>query len=472
MRCIKVSAVLAFIHWLGSALSQPSSVAWDDDFITRDVAIIGGGSAGTYAAIRLRDLGKSVVVVEKQAILGGHTDTYYDPVAGPIDYGVWIYTNTTEARDFFARLNIPLRVDYLVPSNPDSLEFDLRTGQPVPTQPGNVTAAMIRYTTLLMQYPYLENGYDLPYPVPDDLVMPFRSLVEKHDLAAAVPVILAYVQGFADVLNYPSIYIMKTFNLNVVQGAQTGFLRPASGANQDTFTAAATELGDDVLYSSTVAEVYRPHHESNSYQSESHPQRIIVNTPSGPLKIRARKILVAMPPTAENLAPFDTDDREKGIFARFTISAYYNTILRILGLPPTSHIVNRGIDTPYNIAALPGFYAFHPAVPELGLYTGFFGGGAQPLPREEVLQIMRANILSLRNAGYPVMEPEVRAFGNHTPFGLHVSSKDIKGGFYKRLNGLQGYRGTFWTGATFQEHEAAGVWGFTERLIREQILGD
>jgi hypothetical protein len=38
--------------------------------ITKDVAILGGGASGTYAAVRLReDYGKSVVLIEKEAVL-------------------------------------------------------------------------------------------------------------------------------------------------------------------------------------------------------------------------------------------------------------------------------------------------------------------------------------------------------------------------------------------------------------------
>lgn len=37
------------------------------DIITKDVAIIGGGASGTYAAVRLReDLKKSIVVIERE----------------------------------------------------------------------------------------------------------------------------------------------------------------------------------------------------------------------------------------------------------------------------------------------------------------------------------------------------------------------------------------------------------------------
>ena len=57
------------------------------DIITRDVCIIGGGSTGTYSAVRLGDFNKSVIVVEMKGRLGGHTETYIDPPTQiPVDY--------------------------------------------------------------------------------------------------------------------------------------------------------------------------------------------------------------------------------------------------------------------------------------------------------------------------------------------------------------------------------------------------
>lgn len=35
-----------------------------EDVIFRDVAVIGGGASGCYAAVRVKDAGKSVVVIE------------------------------------------------------------------------------------------------------------------------------------------------------------------------------------------------------------------------------------------------------------------------------------------------------------------------------------------------------------------------------------------------------------------------
>ena len=47
-----------------------------DKVISRDISIVGGGAAGTYAAVRLQDLGKTVLLIEKTNRLGGNTQTY------------------------------------------------------------------------------------------------------------------------------------------------------------------------------------------------------------------------------------------------------------------------------------------------------------------------------------------------------------------------------------------------------------
>jgi heterodisulfide reductase subunit A-like polyferredoxin len=53
---------------LASLLSSASISA---KTISRDVVIIGGGSAGTYSAIRLQQMGLSVALIEKENRLGG-----------------------------------------------------------------------------------------------------------------------------------------------------------------------------------------------------------------------------------------------------------------------------------------------------------------------------------------------------------------------------------------------------------------
>jgi heterodisulfide reductase subunit A-like polyferredoxin len=41
------------------------------EWIEKDVCIIGGGASGTYAAVRLQQMGVDVALIEKEAKLGG-----------------------------------------------------------------------------------------------------------------------------------------------------------------------------------------------------------------------------------------------------------------------------------------------------------------------------------------------------------------------------------------------------------------
>ena len=98
------------------------------DIIARDVVVVGGGSGGTHAAIRLKDKGKSVIVIEKSHKLGGHTETYTDPQTHQtVDMGVVIWHNTTHVTDYFKRLDIPLTGSQFYSAA--EFDYDLRTGK-------------------------------------------------------------------------------------------------------------------------------------------------------------------------------------------------------------------------------------------------------------------------------------------------------------------------------------------------------
>lgn len=96
----------------------------------RDVAIIGCGSAGTYAAIRLQRLGKSFVVTEKQDKLRGHSNTYsYTATGIPVPYSVMSFLNKDVVTDYFSHLRISLVNKTTVTNQSENVDF--ATGEPI-----------------------------------------------------------------------------------------------------------------------------------------------------------------------------------------------------------------------------------------------------------------------------------------------------------------------------------------------------
>jgi phytoene dehydrogenase-like protein len=185
------------------ALPGPSAPDYDwkpEDIITRDVAIIGGGASGTYAAVRIRDMNQSVVIVEKKDRLGGHTETYTDPVTGAtIDIGVVVWHDIDIVKNFFARFNVAL-VNTLSanPGQTTPVFVDFRTGAVVANFiPSDPTTAFSLYAEQIAQYPYLDAGFDLPSPVPADLLLPFGDFATKHNLSAAVQTIFQFDEASA-----------------------------------------------------------------------------------------------------------------------------------------------------------------------------------------------------------------------------------------------------------------------------------
>ena len=93
----------------GAQAASDTADATGARVIRRDVCVIGGGSAGTYAAVRLGDLGRSVAVVEARDRLGGHTETYHDPeTGGTVDIGVIVFEDEPLVRDYFGRFGVGL----------------------------------------------------------------------------------------------------------------------------------------------------------------------------------------------------------------------------------------------------------------------------------------------------------------------------------------------------------------------------
>lgn len=428
----------------------------DVEFITRDVCIIGGGSTGTYAAIRLKDSGKSVAVVEKEEQLGGHTKTYVDPTTNTtVDYSVIIFHDIDVVKDYFDRLGVQYRKATL--GGPGETYYaNIKTGRVLDDYiPPDPTAALETYREILLNYPELGRGFYLPTPIPKDLVLPFGEFVDKYDLKNAVQTIAGITQGIGILNEKTTLYVMKLFGLSILQSIQSGFLESASQNNHEIYERARDILGSDVLIQSRVIHMSR---------NASDSVLVTVQSPSGIKVIQASKLLITIPPKLENLNGFDLDETERSLFGQFLNTGYYASLLQNTGLSEnTGNVVNIDPNGPYDLPELPGIYTISKtAVP--GLFDVKYGSPLG-IPDKEVKTDIIASLQRLQIPDSTVEDPEFVAYTAHDPFELTVSVEAIESGFYEDLYGLQGHRNTFYTGAAFHVHDSSLLWEFTEALL-------
>jgi hypothetical protein len=444
---------------VGTAIGPRVSRAAGMTVLERDVCVIGGGSAGTYTAVRLGDLGKSVMLVERSASLGGHAQTFIDPATGvPIDIGVIYFENTPLVTAYLNRFGVQTAVASFAPLASANLDF--RTGRAVAISPPSqaaVGAALSQYYQILAtQYPYLNAGFQLPDPVPAELAAPFGSFVEAHGLQALVPTIFQFGQGAGNLLNDPTLYVLKLFSLDVVGSILSGgFLNLPQGTGQ-LYSAAQSYLGSNVLLNAHVCSIRR-----------SDVVETLVNTPQGMTLIRSSKLVWAAPPTVQNLAPVDLDGLETSTFAKLRAKEYSTGIVKIRGLPVGLSLVNAAADTLCNLPPLPGIYRLQATTPEL--YIALFGADT-PLQDVPIQQAISNSVMQIARAGtYPVEFDGFDIFSNHAPFQLGVTGAQIAGGYYKILNSLQGRNNTFYNSATFQTNDSSAIWQFTEGLLPQML---
>jgi hypothetical protein len=128
-----------------------------------------------------------------------------------------------------------------------------------------------------------------------------------------------------------------------------------------------------------------------------------------------------------------------------------------------------GVGTPQHLPRLPAIYEITPTgIPNL---VNVKYGSPVALSDEDVTADVMAGLSRLRGAGTvrTDLEPQVALYSSHTPFELTVPVSAIQSGFYGRLNALNGHRGTFYTGAAFQAHDASLLWEYTDRVLRKLL---
>lgn len=436
--------------------------------IKKDVCVIGGGASGAYTAIRLQDHGKSVVVVEAKSRLGGHAETYKDPATGTsLDIGVIVFGHLQEVKKIFSRFEIPLKI---VPTSLGPPDFtDVSSGEIIEYNPPNqeeVEIAMRKYAAELAKYPEIQKGYNLTYPVPEDLLLPFGQFVTKYSLTALVPTVFAICQGYTPLLEISTLYVFKYFNQDLLNTLSKGFLMTERHDVGEMYEKISSYLGPDALLNSKVISMDR--------SQTSGPVRLIVDTPCGHQLILAKKIVSTIPLIVSNMQGFDLSPDESSIFAQHFHSSYYSCVLRNSHLPMDKSIQSCDLSKTYGIPALPGVYTMHPDQPS-GLMQIYYGSPralSEADVRADILAVVR-RIQQARGikVSSDLQAPEFVAFANHSPFNIMAPKESIRNGFYKQLYDLQGQKHTWYNGSSVHAQDSSVLWRFTEELL-PRILED
>lgn len=456
-------------HVISFAYKPPSSTY---DY---DVAIIGGGSGGIHAAIQLKDAGAKVVVIEKKDQIGGHAETYTDPSSGiPANIGVIIFEDTEVVNNYLDRLKVEKAKGNPAAEAGTPKLYDFSLGIPIPPQTPEEQAASQKATAnalkvyseqVIPKYPWIDQGFLLPNPIPKELSQPFGEFAQQHGFSAFLPSIVQFNWYPGNISTIPTLYGLKSLGPGLLKSLAGGFVFPASGDTRTIYKAAAAELGSSVLLNSTVVHVQR---------NKKDGVIIIVQQPNhAPRTIRARKLVVAAPPTLENLDPFDLDKKEYKLFSKLSGLGYFAGIADIPGI--NGSIQNVGIQTPFNTPVIPGSIGYYPSgTPNqvtLGVAfdtTDYTNSEAEDVVRRELSTLAAVGALP-PDAAEKVTFPYV---SNHAPYNLRVSGKEIRNGYYRKLLKLQGSRNTYWTGAAFAGHNSGLIWTWNEGTVLPALKKD
>ncbi|EED13875.1 conserved hypothetical protein [Talaromyces stipitatus ATCC 10500] len=461
--------------WLMIAAATGGAIALElPNFLTKDVVIIGGGASGAYAGVRLRDdFNKSIAIVEMQDRLGGMVNTYIDPATGtPYDYGVQSFLDLGNATGFFERFGIETAP--LSQTNVTTEHIDFNTGAVVnltlPSFPDQVTALQKFLDVVKPWTDYLQPGYwNFPQPadIPEDFLIPFGDFITKYGLEDAIPLIYETTGlGLGNMTQATTMFELQAFGTYMAQ-AMTGQLNsyhPSSGGNQALYNAIQKDLGDDVLYNSTVI---------RSLRTKWGVLLTVQNHATGHATlITARQLLIAIEPTDQNLAPFDLDDNERTVLSKFTYTKEYSGIVNNSAFAPGMSYTNMAA------GAAPDKYLILPNFPFTN-EVSYIGGdnlfrviiaGDDTLDEASAKTLMQKNFETLLKAGrlaepYNGQQIEWVSFSNHGPMHARVSVEDVQAGLFQDLNALQGQRSTWWTGGAFSCNFQTTLWEFDETLI-------
>lgn len=404
---------------------------------------------------------------------GGHVDSYTDPSSGRIyEYGVQNFVDVGNAIGFFERMGVPYGPPG--PRIPLTTRYvDFTTAETVGFKPpasDAQRAALERFLGAVEPYEHLfATGY-WEWPagedVPEDLMMPFGEFAQKYDFVDALPLIYRITgYGTGDISQGVTLYVLQAYGAFMARNffGEIGALVAASGRNQDLYDAVGEHLGGDVLYSSTVV--------SSERTIDGITLTVQNNENGDETVIRAKKLLLAIEPHAQNLEPFNPTEAEANVFSKFDYVRILTGIVHNTALP-----VNQSL---FNIpkAAEPNNYFAYQNLPFQARFDYMAEDhfrvlmiGDRTTDVSSAKDIVQENFDRLINGGI-LPSPEGSSslewivFADHGHMHARVSGEELRKGFITEQYALQGRQSTWYTGAAFAAQFQTSLWQYNDVLL-------
>jgi hypothetical protein len=404
---------------------------------------------------------------------GGMVNTYIDPKTGtPYDFGVETFLDIGNASAFFERFGVERAA--VTQANTTTQYIDFNSGHPVnlslPSSNAQI-AAMEKFLEVVKPWTnYLQPGYwnfPVPEDIPEDFLIPYGEFITKYGLEDAIPIIYESTGlGLGNMTQETTMFVLQAFGTYMAEAivGEVDSYHPATGGNQALYNAIEQDLGDDVLYNSTVL---------HSSRTDSGVLLTVQNHISGSKTlIHARQLLIAIEPTTMSTAALDLDTNEKKVLSKFTYTREYSGIVNNSAfVAPMSYANMAAGAAPDNYLILPDS-SFTNTISYMGsnnLFHVIIVGnntlderGAKALLQENFETLLKAGRLGESYKGQQINWVD---FSVHGPMHARVSPEDVQAGFFQQLYALQGQRSTWWTGGAFACNFQTTLWEFDETLI-------
>ena len=458
-----------------------------------DLCIIGAGPSGLSAAAFAKDRGASVLVIEKQAVFGGNSNTefFIPPAPGLpnwIDIGTTAFPDTKKLNEIFgetwtidsaaiANRFAAFGIFYLDLTNPANATptygANFLTGQnygqflPSPEQQGEIAAALQRLLGIFAKYPFIEQS-QWPSPMPAELLEPFSNIIQSYQLEPLIYPLFVQILNGGAVFNYStelalySLARLKPALIYILTVPNIGF-SVVEGSIQ-MYNGMVNYVGsENVLLNSQVI---------NAIRTDDKPIVLDIKTQNGQTTtyktVECKNLLVAFPETLKSIQFLNPDGEEKKAFEDFYYTYDYTFEVNVNGPIADSGqgftLLNVDMSTPFDLQSPPNLAYIQRGLPFGPAQTPLLSSIA--LSDAQVRQIFQQQVQNISTD--LLTNVSIVTYNAHDQYYPQLTKKNLASqkNAYKRIANLQGHRNTYWTGAGISTAGTVDVWQQSYNIIQ------